>query len=99
MRDDVPADFAPFAGSGPSATIEALRALANRPRAALPGLAKDGPATVAKNRTDAPRRGSFGFTNSRSDPIVRSRLRWPSATHDSPRSRAPRNQAASSPQV
>ena len=39
---DVPADFAPFVGSGPSATIEALRALAKRPRAALPGLAKDG---------------------------------------------------------
>jgi hypothetical protein len=70
---DVPADFAPFVGSGPSATIEALRALAARPRAALPGLAKDGPATgSAKNRTDARRPGSFGFTNSRSDPIVRS---------------------------
>jgi hypothetical protein len=40
--DDVPADFAPFVGSGPSATIEALRALAERPRATLPGLAKDG---------------------------------------------------------
>jgi hypothetical protein len=45
---DVPADFAPFVGSGPSATIEALRALAERPRAALPGLAKDG--CAAKNR-------------------------------------------------
>jgi hypothetical protein len=40
--DDVPADFAPFVGSGPSATIEALRALTAAPKAALTGLVKDG---------------------------------------------------------
>jgi hypothetical protein len=39
---DVPADFAPLVGSGPSATLEALRALVAAPKAALPGLAKDG---------------------------------------------------------
>ena len=51
--NDVPADFAPFVGSGSSAMLEALRALAAAPKAALPGLIKDGVDRSAMKRRAA----------------------------------------------
>lgn len=60
--DDVPADFTPFVGSGPSATLEALRALAAEPKAAIPGLVKDG---CAAQRTARPQREAQRRTDRR----------------------------------